>query len=95
MSDRSNDDSQNVEDVDDRQDVPLPAPSEHHAKLPERVDDDALEVVTQHERVAAGLADYAPSDVPDAADSAPTGTSAEVDQAQRGLRDQPGQADQD
>jgi hypothetical protein len=88
MSDRSNEDAADLEDADDRQDVGLPAPSEHHAKMPDRVDDDALEVATQHERVAAGLADYAPSDVPDAADSAPTGSSAEVDRAQRGLNDE-------
>jgi hypothetical protein len=87
MSDRSHEESADPEDVDDRQDDALPAPSEHHGKLPERIDDDALEVATQHERVAAGLADYAPSDVPDAADSAPTGSSAEVDRAQRGLKD--------
>lgn len=86
MSDPSNLDA-HVEDADDRQEVTLPEPSEHHAKLPDRMDDDALEVATQHERVAAGLADYAPSDVPDAADSAPTGSSAEVDRAQRGLND--------
>lgn len=44
------------------------------------------------ERVAAGLADYAPSDVPPATDPLPPEAAEEADLAQRGLLEE-GQQD--
>lgn len=55
--------------------------------MPLRMDDDELERAVERDRVAAGLADYVPDDVPPAADPPPEGTSEAVDEAQRGLRD--------
>jgi hypothetical protein len=64
----------------------LPAPSRTgHGKMPENVDDDVYEAAADQERVAAGLADYAPGDVPDATDPLPPEASDEADLAQRGL----------
>jgi hypothetical protein len=56
-----------------------------HGGMPLRLDDDELELAVERDRVAAGLADYAPGDVPPATDPLPAGTSEEVDLAQRGL----------
>jgi hypothetical protein len=56
-----------------------------HAGQPDRVDDDALAEATEEERVDAGLADYAPGDVPAAADALPEGSSPAADRAQRDL----------
>jgi hypothetical protein len=56
-----------------------------HGGMPLRLDDDELELAVERDRVAAGLADYAPDDVPPATDPLPEGTSEEVDLAQRGL----------
>jgi hypothetical protein len=53
--------------------------------MPLKPDDDELERAVERDRVAAGLADYAPDDVPPAADPPPEGTSEAVDLAQRGL----------
>jgi hypothetical protein len=64
----------------------LPTPSRTgHGKMPENVDDDVYEAAAEQERVAAGLADYAPGDVPDATDPLPPEASDEADLAQRGL----------
>jgi hypothetical protein len=64
----------------------LPTPSRTgHGKMPENVDDDVFEAAADQERVAAGLADYAPGDVPDATDPLPPEASDEADLAQRGL----------
>jgi hypothetical protein len=66
-------------------------PGLHHVRsesrgMPLRPDDEALEAAVERDRVAAGLADYAPSDVPPAADEdLPEGTDPAVDLAQRGL----------
>jgi hypothetical protein len=57
-----------------------------HGGMPE-VDDDDLARIAQRERVAAGLADYAPDDVPPAVDPLPEGSSEAADLAQRGLLD--------
>jgi hypothetical protein len=56
-----------------------------HRGMPLRPDDDELELATERDRVAAGVADYAPGDVPDATDPLPDGTPEVVDLAQRGL----------
>ena len=56
-----------------------------HRGMPLKPDDDELELAVERDRVAAGLADYAPGDVPDATDPLPEGTDPTVDLAQRGL----------
>jgi hypothetical protein len=64
----------------------LPAPARTgHGKMPEDIDDDAFERAAEQERVAAGLADYAPSGVPPATDPLPPEASEAADLAQRGL----------
>ncbi|WP_285250860.1 hypothetical protein [Pseudarthrobacter sp. fls2-241-R2A-168] len=64
----------------------LPNPTRTgRGKMPEDVDDDAYEAAAEQERVAAGLADYAPSDVPPATDPLPAEASEAADLAQRGL----------
>ncbi|WP_458107902.1 hypothetical protein M1D51_20870 [Arthrobacter sp. R3-55] len=79
-----------IEDVIVPQDDALPNPDRSgHGKMPEDVDDDTYQRAAEQERVAAGLADYAPSDVPDATDPLPPEASDEADLAQRGLLDTP------
>ncbi|WP_026541658.1 hypothetical protein [Paenarthrobacter nicotinovorans] len=79
-----------IEDVIVPQDDALPNPDRSgHGKMPEDVDDDTYQRAAEQERVAAGLADYAPSDVPDATDPLPPESSDEADLAQRGLLDTP------
>lgn len=64
----------------------LPRPERGgHGKMPENIDDDDFARAVEQERVAAGLADYAPSDVPPATDPLPPEASEEADLAQRGL----------
>ena len=64
----------------------LPRPTRSgHGKMPENVDDDAYKAAADQERVAAGLADYAPGDVPPATDPLPAEASEAADLAQRGL----------
>ncbi|SLK15590.1 hypothetical protein [Arthrobacter sp. P2b] len=64
----------------------LPQPTRTgHGKMPEDVDDDVYQAAAEQERVAAGLADYAPGDVPPATDPLPPEASEEADLAQRGL----------
>ncbi|MGX1163144.1 hypothetical protein FBY31_2812 [Arthrobacter sp. SLBN-100] len=66
----------------------LPNPTRTgHGKMPEDIDDDAYAAAAEQERVAAGLADYAPSDVPPATDPLPAEASEAADLAQRGLLD--------
>ncbi|MDQ0675001.1 hypothetical protein QFZ36_002562 [Pseudarthrobacter siccitolerans] len=66
----------------------LPTPTRTgHGKMPEDIDDDAYAAAAEQERVAAGLTDYAPSDVPPATDPLPDGSSEAADLAQRGLLD--------
>ncbi|CCQ48269.1 hypothetical protein ARTSIC4J27_4271 [Pseudarthrobacter siccitolerans] len=66
----------------------LPNPTRTgHGKMPEDVDDDAYQAAAEQERVAAGLADYAPGDVPPATDPLPAEASEAADLAQRGLLD--------
>ncbi|WP_138444155.1 hypothetical protein [Sinomonas susongensis] len=86
MTTPDNDDAPDLDDVITPEEDALP-PRIHqgHAGMPERLDDDALAAATEQERVAAGLADYAPSQVPPATDPLPEGSSEEADRAQRGL----------
>jgi hypothetical protein len=64
----------------------LPRPSRTgHGKMPEAIEDEAYEAAADQERVAAGLADYAPGDVPPATDPLPEEASESADLAQRGL----------
>jgi hypothetical protein len=51
------------------------------------LDDDEPALLAARERVAAGLQDYVPDDVPPAADPLPEGSSEAADLAQRGLPD--------
>jgi hypothetical protein len=57
--------------------------------MPEDIDDDVFEKAAEQERVAAGLADYAPSDVPPATDPLPPEATEDANLAQRGLRENP------
>jgi hypothetical protein len=91
MTTPDNDDAPNLDDVIDPQEDALPPPiHQGHAGQPERLDDDALAAATEQERVAAGLQDYAPGQVPDAADPLPGEASERADRAQRGLLDDEG-----
>lgn len=75
-----------LEDVIDPESTALPEPDHRqHAKVPEGLDDDDYAAAAEEERVAAGLADYAPSQVPEATDPLPPEASEEADRAQRGL----------
>lgn len=86
MTTPNNDDAPNLEDVITPEEDALPEPIyQGHAGMPEKLDDDALAAATEQERVAAGLADYAPSQVPPATDPLPEGSSEAADRAQRGL----------
>jgi len=68
----------------------LPTPTRTgHGKMPEDIDDDVYEEAAEQERVAAGLTDYAPSDVPPATDPLPPEASEAADLAQRGLLENP------
>ena len=44
-----------------------------HAKAPQRLDDDQLAELAEEERVAAGVDDYDPDEVPPATDAPPAG----------------------
>ncbi|GER22399.1 hypothetical protein NCCP1664_08960 [Zafaria cholistanensis] len=75
-----------LEDVIDPEGTALPHSSRRgHAKVPESLDDDDYAAAVEEERVAAGLEDYAPSQVPPATDPLPPEASEEADRAQRGL----------
>jgi hypothetical protein len=66
-------------------DVPPPHRPRVHGGMPMRPDDDELEAAVERDRLAAGVADYAPHDVPEATDPLPEGASEAADLAQRGL----------
>jgi hypothetical protein len=53
--------------------------------MPLKEDDDALTLAAERDRVAAGVAPYAPDEVPPATDPPPRGAPERVDLAQRGL----------
>ena len=89
MSSPREEDTPNLDDVIEPQDDALPKPiAKGHAGMPDRLDDDALAAATEQERVDAGLADYAPSQVPPATDPLPEGSSEAADRAQRGLTEE-------
>lgn len=86
MTSPNNDDAPDLDDVIEPQEDALPHRIyQGHAGMPERLDDEALAAATEQERVAAGLADYAPGQVPPATDPLPEGSSEAADRAQRGL----------
>ena len=62
----------------------LPRRRSEHGGMPRR-DDDEFALAAERDRVAAGLEDYAPDDVPPAADPPPPEVSEAVDLAERGL----------
>ena len=85
MTEPTGQDPLEVPELLDPSDAGLPTPDRSgHGKMPE-LDDDQLALIAQRERVAAGLADYVPDDVPPAADLLPEGSSEAADLAQRGL----------
>jgi hypothetical protein len=89
MSTADNNEAPNLDDViTPEEDALPPRVYKGHAGMPESLDDDALEAATEQERVAAGLADYAPSQVPPATDPLPEGSSEAADLAQRGLTEE-------
>ncbi|GAB3265417.1 hypothetical protein [Arthrobacter pigmenti] len=86
MSNPREENSPSNDDVIDPHDDALPPSSRRgHAKVPDELDDEDFEAAEEQERVDAGLEDFAPSDVPPAADPPPSGTSEEAERAQRGL----------
>lgn len=66
-------------------DIPPTHRPRMHGGMPLRPDDDELAAAVERDRVAAGVEDYAPSDVPPATDPLPEGSSEAADLAQRGL----------
>jgi hypothetical protein len=73
--------------IEPEQDVPPSNRPRMHGGMPLRPDDDALALAAERDRVAAGVADYAPDDVPPATDPLPEGSSEAADLAQRGVLD--------
>ena len=79
-------DEPNLDDViEPEYDVPPEHRPRGHGGMPLKPDDDELVIATERDRVAAGIADYAPSDVPPATDPLPEGSSEAADLAQRDL----------
>lgn len=90
MSSSTNDGPSELDDVIEPHDDALPRKSRYgHSKMRDHADDDALALATEQERVDAGLADYAPDEVPGATDPLPPGSSERADRAQRGLAGEP------
>ena len=82
----ANDDVPDLGGIAEPEDDALPRrDAREHGGMPDHLDDDALAAATEQERVAAGLADYAPGQVPPATDPLPEGSSEAADRAQRGL----------
>jgi hypothetical protein len=78
-----------LDDVIEPTEDALPAPARTgHGKMPESIDDEDFQNAAEQERAAAGLTDYAPSDVPPATDPLPPEASDEADRAQRGLTEE-------
>lgn len=91
MTTPEHEDAPDLDDVIDPEGDALPPPiHQGHAGMPDRLDDDALAAATEQERVAAGLQDYAPDQVPPAADPLPDGSSEAAERAQRGLVEEEG-----
>jgi hypothetical protein len=85
MADTTPEQSDLDEVMEPESDLGLHHDRREHGGMPLREDDDALERAVERDRVEAGLADYAPDDVPPATDPLPEGTSEQVDLAERGL----------
>lgn len=85
MSDTTPERSDLDEVLEPEDDLGLPHHRGEHGGMPLRPDDDELELAVERDRVAAGIADYAPDDVPPATDPLPEGTPEAVDLAERGL----------
>ncbi|WIG15998.1 hypothetical protein [Kocuria rosea] len=93
MTTPNNDDAPDLQDVIEPEGDALPDPIyQGHAGMPEHLDDEALAAATEQERVAAGLTDYAPGQVPPATDPLPEDASEAADRAQRGLLEEDGTA---
>jgi hypothetical protein len=85
MTEPQHEDPLEVPALLDPEDAGLPnANRRGHGKMPD-LDDDQLALIAARERVAAGVQDYVPEDVPPATDPLPEGSSEEADLAQRGL----------
>jgi hypothetical protein len=69
------------------EDPGLPKDPAVHGGMPLKEDDDALALAAERDRVAAGVAPFAPDEVPPATDPPPPGTAPRVDLAQQGLLD--------
>jgi hypothetical protein len=91
MTDRH--DEPSLDDVmEPEEDIPPEHRPRIHGGMPRKPDDDDLEARVERDRVAAGVADYAPVDVPPAVDPPPEGTSERADLAERGLLEDEGDA---
>lgn len=89
MTTPNDDSAPDLDDVITPEGDALPDPIyQGHAGMPEKLDDEALAAATEQERVAAGVTDYAPSQVPPATDPLPEGSSEAADRAQRGLTEE-------
>ena len=85
-SEASDDTAPRLDDVIEPEfDIPPTHRPRMHGGMPLRPDDDELAAAVERDRVAAGIEDYAPSDVPLATDPLPEGSSEAADLAQRGL----------
>src|SRR3954466_12698470 len=85
MTDTPNDDPLATPELLDPADAGLPRPDRSgHGKMP-GLGEDELALIAARERVAAGLEDYVPEDVPPATDPLPEGSSELAGLAPRGL----------
>ncbi|OMH23578.1 hypothetical protein BKD30_11720 [Tersicoccus phoenicis] len=85
---QSDPDQPGLDDVMEPEDDALPSRDRSYHGGAKPVDDEELDELaeaTEEERVDAGVADYAPSEVPPATDALPEGASPEAERAQRGL----------
>lgn len=88
MTTPDDDDAPDLGDVSRPVEDALPPVHRGHAGRPERLDDDALAAATDQERVAAGLRDRAPGQIPPATDplteDSSEGSPEAAERAQRG-----------
>jgi len=75
-----------LDDVIEPEATALPHSSRREdAQVPEDLDDEDFAAAVYQERVAAGLEDYNPDEVPDATDPLPAGAREEAELAELGL----------
>ncbi|MDQ0094620.1 hypothetical protein [Paeniglutamicibacter psychrophenolicus] len=75
-----------LDDVIEPETTALPHSSRRgHGKVPETLDDEDFAAAEYQERVAAGLEDYDPDEVPDATDPLPAGVPEEAERVELGL----------